>query len=161
MVVEEMIEDGRIVPARYALVEEVPQDFEGRPDTAIPLADWLALHARGAHLEGTGVIIPPDADLAPLRSHLDHVPFVAVHFPKFTDGRGYTHARRLREQWGFQGTILAIGDVLRDQLVHMRRCGINAFYLAPGQDPRAALNGFSTFTRFYQYCPEPVSTARS
>ncbi|MGM0574446.1 MAG: DUF934 domain-containing protein [Myxococcota bacterium] len=157
MLVEHMIEGGEIVPARYALMDEVPQDFEGAPDTAIPMDDWLRLHARGAHLEGTGVIVPPNAELRSLRAHLDEVPFVAVHFPKFTDGRGYTHARRLREMWGYEGTILAYGDVLRDQIVHMARCGVDAFYMAPGSDLHAALNAFQTFSRFYQYCEDTVS----
>ena len=52
---------------------------------------------------------------------------------------------------GYDGTILAFGDVLRDQLLYMSRCGINGFYLRSDQDPQTCLAAFDLYTTHYQY----------
>ena len=148
---ERMILDQAVVPRTFA-IDEAP-DAMAAPHTAIRLTRWLALESDGADLNETGVILHGDSELDALKPHLQTVPFVAVHFPKFTDGRGYSHARRLRALWGYEGTILAYGDVLRDQLLYMSRCGINAFHLRADQDPRACLAAFDLYTTHYQYDP--------
>jgi uncharacterized protein (DUF934 family) len=51
---------------------------------------------------------------------------VEVNFPAYTDGRGYSAARILREA-GYTGELRAVGDVLVDQISHMRRCGFDSF----------------------------------
>ena len=76
----------------------------------------------------------PDQNVDSLAPHLQRASFVAISFPKFGDGRGYSHARRLRKNHGYEGMILGFGDVLRDQLMHMHRCGINGLYLREDQD---------------------------
>ena len=103
-----------------------------------------------------GVTLEPGDDVTTLEAHLDRVSFVALHFAKFTDGRGYSHARLLRTRYGFKGTILAYGDVLRDQLLLMHRSGINAFYMREGQDEVAALEAFTRFEDQYQFGRYPV-----
>jgi len=147
-----MILDGAVVPRRYTLLD-APPDGPLEADTAIPCHDWQRLHAEGADLDGVGLILEGHCDLAELRGYLDAVPFVVLHIPKFTDGRCYTHARRMRHFWGYTGTILVYGDVLRDQLVYLWRVGVNAFYLRQDQDVRAAVRSFALFTEFYQYGP--------
>jgi len=144
-----MILDGAVVPTMHTIDEA--DDAQAAPNTAIPMARWLALQDAGTDLAGVGVVLRGDSDLDPLKPHLDAVAFVAVHFPKFTDGRGYSHARRLRALWGYKGTILAFGDVLRDQLLYMSRCGVNAFHLRSDQDAHACLAAFDLYTRHYQY----------
>jgi len=89
---------------------------------------------------------PPDG----LAGDLGSLALVAIEFPVFRDGRGYSYARRLREEFGYRGEIRAIGDVLRDQLVFMERCGFDAMELAPHQEPQDALKAFSEFSEFYQ-----------
>jgi uncharacterized protein (DUF934 family) len=144
-----MILDGAVVPAVYRIDEAI--DASAVPNTAIGQARWLELQAAGADLTEVGVLVHGATELDALKPHLDTVAFVAVQFTKFTDGRGYSHARRLRALWGYTGTILAIGDVLRDQLLYMSRCGINAFHLRGDQDPHACLAAFDLYTRHYQY----------
>ena len=148
---EFMILGKAVVPKQYSIDEAT--DADQAPDVAIPIARWLALQAAGADLSQTGVLLYGDSDIAPLEAHLASVAFVAVHFPKFTDGRGYSHARRLRALWGYRGTILAVGDVLRDQLLYMSRCGIDAFHLRADQDAHACLAAFDLYTTHYQYNP--------
>jgi uncharacterized protein (DUF934 family) len=71
-----------------------------------------------------GVLIPPDAKLETLALHLPHLALVAIAFPKFRDGRGFTLARTLREQYHFTGELRATGHPLPDQFVALLRCGI-------------------------------------
>jgi uncharacterized protein (DUF934 family) len=146
---EFMILDEAVVPATLTI--DTSEEATATPNAAIPLTRWLDLHAAGDDLSTTGVILLGDSDLDALQPHLDLVAFVAVHFPKFADGRGYSHAARLRKLWGYDGTLLAFGDVLRDQLFYMSRCGFNAFRLRADQDPHACIAAFSLYTRPYQY----------
>src|SRR5689334_11894939 len=70
-----------------------------------------------------GLRIDPEDDLMQVVTHLPKVALVAVNFPKFGDGRGYTKARLLRERFNWQGELRAVGEVLSDQLFCMLRCG--------------------------------------
>ncbi len=65
-------------------------------------------------------------DARALLPHLGHISLIEVDFPRFRDGRGYSSARILREA-GYKGELRATGDVLVDQMDHMRRCGFDSF----------------------------------
>ncbi|MEQ1688317.1 MAG: DUF934 domain-containing protein [Sphingopyxis sp.] len=76
--------------------------------------------------QAIGVHVEPADVLDPAIDNLDRLGVIALKFSKFTDGRAYSTARRLREQWGFEGEIRATGDVLLDQLPLMLRSGFDA-----------------------------------
>jgi uncharacterized protein (DUF934 family) len=97
-----------------------------------------------------GVWLDSHEDPEALADDLDRLSLVAVNFPKFTDGRGYSIARLLRERYHYQGEIRAIGDVLQDQLFYMQRCGIDAYALRADKDIEKALAGLSVFSETYQ-----------
>ncbi|MCZ7683107.1 MAG: DUF934 domain-containing protein [Sandaracinaceae bacterium] len=97
-----------------------------------------------------GVRAPGDTDPEELARHLDGVELVVVELPKFTDGRAYTLARLLRTRFGYAGELRATGDVLRDQLFYLARCGFTSFELAPGRDVADALRAFEDFSVTYQ-----------
>ena len=129
-------------------------------DVVVPLATFLAdtaaLLARGDRI---GVRIEPGEGIADLVPHLAHIALVAVHFPAFHDGRGLSYARELRERHRYVGEIRAIGDVNRDQLHDMYRCGINAFDVKEGTSIVGALIGLDDFSTGYQgdaYDPRPI-----
>lgn len=75
---------------------------------------------------------------------------IALNFPVFRDGRSFTNARELCEHYRYQGEIRAIGDVLRDQLFYMARCGFDSFALRHDQDPETCLAAFRDFSTGYQ-----------
>jgi uncharacterized protein (DUF934 family) len=75
-----------------------------------------------------GVAVPPGEELDPLADEVEWLQLVQLVFPKFTDGRAYSTARRLREH-GFSGEIRATGDVLLDQIPLMVRCGFDALQI--------------------------------
>ena len=93
-----------------------------------------------------------DANEGPeaLAGDVQRFPLLAVNFPKFGDGRGYSIARLLRERYGFKGELRAIGDVLHDHLFFMEQCGFDAFALREDQDAQEALSVFGTFSDSYQ-----------
>lgn len=79
-----------------------------------------------------------------------NLPLIAVEFPVFTDGRGYSTARLLRERYGFTGELRAIGDILIDQLHLLNRIGFDALALREDQNIERALNAFTPFSFAYQ-----------
>ena len=70
-------------------------------------------------------------DVQELEPYLDMPSLVSIAFPTYRNGRGFSAARVLREQFNFDGELRASGEVLHDQWAMMRRCGITAFELAP------------------------------
>lgn len=119
----------------------------------VPVAVWNAqreaLLARAANGE-IGVWIASDERPEPLKDDLAKFAVVAVDFPKFTDGRGYSIAYNLRTRLGWTGELRAIGDVLRDQLFSMQRVGFDAYAVRADRDIHDALKGLSDFSETYQ-----------
>jgi uncharacterized protein (DUF934 family) len=119
----------------------------------VPLSLWLVqrelLAARTAAGE-IGVWLAPDERAETLKGLLDQFPLIAVDFPKFTDGRGYSTAYNLRTRLGWTGELRAIGDVLRDQLFSMQRVGFDAYAVRADRDIHDALKGLSDFSETYQ-----------
>lgn len=81
---------------------------------------------------------------------VNRFPVIAIDIHKYTDGRGYTLAYRLRKQYGYRGELRAMGDVLFDQLFYMKRVGFDSFSMRADQDMQKALSGFETFSVKYQ-----------
>ena len=75
---------------------------------------------------------------------------IALNFPVFSDGRNYSNARLLRDRYQYQGEVRAIGDVLRDQLFFMQRCGFDAFALRADRNADEALESLKDFSNTYQ-----------
>ncbi|MNV97809.1 hypothetical protein D3C71_1929740 [compost metagenome] len=76
---------------------------------------------------------------------------IAVAFPAFSDGRGYSTARLLVERLNYAGEIRAVGDVLQDQIPHMRRCGFNALVVTHAPTREALIdNRLPEMALFYQ-----------
>jgi len=95
------------------------------------------------------VRIEPGDDAKALLPHLDRIALVEVNFPAFTDGRGLSAARILREA-GYAGELRAVGDVLIDQLSNMRRCGFDSFAPAKTLDEGDAAAAFDRWPQVYQ-----------
>ncbi len=118
----------------------------------VPLAVWLAqkttLAARAGEI---GVWLASDERPEQLKDDTKSLPVIAVDFPSFADGRGYSIAFNLRARLGFEGELRAIGDVLRDQMFYMSRVGFNAFATREDRSIEEALKGLSDFSEVYQH----------
>ena len=121
-----------------------PAAKDWREDGYVPLADWL-----GGDHDGAPIQSPTD-DPHALDGKLDGVSLIAIEFPKFADGRGLSIATLLRKRLGYAGELRAVGDVARDQLFQMARCGLTAFALRADQDPADCLKAFSDYGDVYQ-----------
>jgi uncharacterized protein (DUF934 family) len=141
-----------VVADDWQILRPAPGEPAIVPDgrVIVPLAIWLdrqsALAARG----DVGVWLAGPDDPANLESSLPALSVVAVDFPKFTDGRGYSIAFLLRSRFGYRGELRAIGDVLPDQLFYMKRVGFDAFAVRADKDIRQALRSLRPFTDAYQ-----------
>jgi uncharacterized protein (DUF934 family) len=110
------------------------------------------------------VVFEPTDDLATLAGRIGALNVIAVNFPKYGDGRGYSIARLLRERYGYKGELRAVGVVARDHLQQMAQCGFDSFLLREGEDAQAALAAFDDFSEAYQTSaaqPVPLFRRRS
>ena len=122
--------------------------------TIVPLQVWLlqrtALLPRLQQQKDLAVWFGSDEEAKQLGEDIALFGLIAVDFPKFSDGRGYSIAYTLRSRFAFTGELRAIGDVLRDQLFYMQRVGFNAFATRKDRNIHDALKGLTDFTESYQ-----------
>ncbi len=117
----------------------------------VPLAVWQARKSELAERSALGLLLQPGEAVEDVAGDLSHFQVIAVSFPKFVDGRGYSTASLLRQRYGFKGEVRAVGDVLHDQLFFMQRVGFDAFALKDGKNAAYAIsNGYTTFGETYQ-----------
>lgn len=119
----------------------------------VPFALWQAERAAlvaAKTKDELGVWLAPDSEPAELAADFGAISLIAVDFPRFADGRGYSIGRLLRERHGWTGELRAIGDVLRDQLFQMYRCGFNAYATRQDRNIHDALKGLTVFSETYQ-----------
>lgn len=110
-----------------------------------------------------GVSIAPDDDPAVLAPWINTLPLIALRFSSFSDGRAYSQATMLRNRYGFEGELRALGDVLRDQLALMRHCGFTSFAVRADKSVAEAIKGLSGFDQIYARTainPEPLFRRR-
>ena len=119
------------------------RDDEVHEEPAVSLDSFLD------QSNATAVRIEPGEDARELLPHLDRISLVEVNFPGFGDGRGYSAARILREA-GYQGELRAVGDVLVDQIIAMRRCGFDSFHPAKALDDAAVDRALTRYADVYQ-----------
>jgi uncharacterized protein (DUF934 family) len=116
----------------------------------VPLDVWNAQKAALQSRGDVGVWLASDERPEALKDDVTRLPIIAVDFPKFADGRGYSIAYNLRARHGYTGELRAVGDVLRDQLFYMQRVGFNSFAVRTDRDVNDALKGLSDFSESYQ-----------
>ena len=153
-----MIRDGAIVADSYEFHGHTLAGVDEARDLIVPLAMWQAeregLSARSGKL---GVWLETSDGPEVLAADLARLDLVVVHFPAFTDGRGHSTARLLRERYHYRGELRAVGDVFRETLHYLARCGFNAFVLRPGESLERALSGLTVFSEAYQTSVERQS----
>lgn len=140
-----------------AIVEDGWRHLDGEAsdipagDVIVPLPLWQARRDELLGRDGgLGLRLAPGEHPADVANDLEHFDLIALEFPAFKDGRAFSYARVLRERYGFKGELRAVGDVARDQMYFMARCGINAFEVKAGRSIEDALQAFNDFTVTYQ-----------
>ncbi len=121
----------------------------------VPLKVWQIQREMIQQRKDIGVWLASDERPEDLKDDVHKFAVIAVDFPKFSDGRGYSIAYNLRARLGYKGELRAIGDVLRDQLFYMQRVGFNAFAPRPDRKIEDAIKGLSDFSEVYQTSFDP------
>jgi len=156
-----LIINGQLQTNSLCLFNSSASDMPLPPDEAhwlIPLSVWLAhdLVSWRKRQHPVALLLEPDTDLAALFAHspVDElakiVQLIAINFPAYTDGRGYSLAQLLRQSYGWKGELRAVGDVMIDTMHYLARCGFDSFLVKPGHDPHKALAALASFSRSYQ-----------
>lgn len=147
-----VIKDDQIIEDKWSRLDTVvPGQSIPEGDVILPFSyckqnrDSLA-----GHKGKIAVCLNGEDKLEDIVKELDQFDLIALDFPAFKDGRCYTHARLLRDRYGYKGDLRAVGDVLRDQLFYMKRCGFSSFFVRSDKDIQDALNAFRDFSVKYQ-----------
>lgn len=126
----------------------VDVQFRFRDDDAVN-DPAVTVDSFGDQTNASAVRIEPGDDARALLPFLDRLSLVEVNFPAWTDGRGYSSARVLREA-GYMGELRAVGDVVIDMLSHLRRCGFDSFAPEHALNMEDAKAAFKRWDNVYQ-----------
>ncbi|MGB6231368.1 MAG: DUF934 domain-containing protein [Litorimonas sp.] len=133
----------------------------GPTSSDIEPADFDA--ARNEDIEA--LRLPPDADLNTISDALPRIRSIFVEFAAFTDGRGFSLARLLRQRYGYDGLLVADGQLIPDQFAFALQCGFDAVRIAETELSRhtpeawsGALKAFDlTYQRGYAVAAGPAT----
>lgn len=116
----------------------------------IPLAMWLEHQAAFINKSNIGIWLDADEPPEAIADQCNSIAVIAINFPVFSDGRGYSYAQNLRGQYGYKGDLRAIGDIQKDQLYFYKRCGFSSFAIREDRDANTAKAGLEDFSAHYQ-----------
>ena len=96
------------------------------------------------------VWLDSDDEAASVADLVKRLPVIGVNFPVFTDGRGFSIGRTIRERYQFAGELRAIGNFMQDQLFYLKRCGFDAFAVTESAPIESMAQSLQDFSDFYQ-----------
>lgn len=161
-----LIKDGAVAENPWQLVDKeadlatalaLPGEY-----LIVPFALWQEHKTELSESDKiVGVWMDSDDDPYALSEDVTRLPLIAVNFPSFRDGRAFSTAAILRQRLHFRGEVRAIGDILRDLLFYMKKCGIDSFDLSDQVKVDDALTAFNDFATTYTgTIEEPVPLFR-
>jgi uncharacterized protein (DUF934 family) len=155
-----LIKDKQIIDDVWTVVARTETALPAGNALLLPVTLWLQHQDTLATRQDIGLWFDSDEspDAVPAEA-LRQIPLIGVNFPVFTDGRGFSIGRLLRERYNFTGELRAFGYVLQDQLCFLKRCGFDSFELQAHVDPAVALASLDDFTEYYQTSvdqPQPL-----
>ncbi|MEQ8956135.1 MAG: DUF934 domain-containing protein [Porticoccaceae bacterium] len=160
-----IIRDAAVIEDSWEVVELETDAPLPEGQILVSLDYWNANQASLADTAGrVGLVLEPTETPDLIEGDINSIPVIAVKFPIFADGRGFSIGRLLRERYGFEGELRAVGSPIRDQLTYLRRVGFNAFQLAEHYNPEEALASLQDFSDSYQVAvdqPSPLFRRRS
>ncbi|MFZ5653068.1 MAG: DUF934 domain-containing protein [Pseudomonadota bacterium] len=152
-----LLKERMLVEDPWLRLDATATEFDDRP-LLFPLEIWQQhrhrLLERGP--QRTGLWLDGDQEPEALAGDLPGFGCIAIRFPAFMDGRGFSCARLLRERHGYRGELRAIGDIIPDQLHYLWRCGFDAFELPEGVTLATALRCLDAFSTSYQQTGTPA-----
>jgi len=146
----QLIKDNRVVDDSWTILADDTQSLPDG-DLLLSFAQWQTFSNQiEAHKGNVGVVIEGNAEIEDIIEPLLNLPLIAINFPKFADGRGFSLASLLRDRYNYRGEIRAVGGFIRDQLYLLNRCGFNAFKFTEDIDLSEAAKSLEDFSETYQ-----------
>lgn len=103
-----------------------------------------------ANRNNISVWLDSDDEAESASSLVNSLPVIGINFPVFTDGRGFSIGRTIRERYKFAGELRAIGNFMQDQLFYLKRCGFDAFIVSDNVNAESMAKSLADFSDFYQ-----------
>lgn len=153
-----LVKDDALVADTWTRLNDDAAMIDG--PVVISLERWLnerdVLSSRNGPL---GIVLTSHETPEQISDDLGRFSLICLEFPRFSDGRAYSHARKLRERFGYTGELRAVGNVLRDQFLFMQRCGFDAFEVADGTALEDWLRATTEISVAYQSAADRRATA--
>ena len=146
----QLLKDNQIIEDSWAFLDDSAETLPSG-NILLSLEQWQQFSDQLSQHNGElGLWLEGNAEIDAVIDSLQQLSLIAIKFPKFVDGRGFSLARLLRERYNYNGELRAIGEFIRDQLYLLKRCGFNAFQLSEDQDLSEASKSLSDFSETYQ-----------
>jgi uncharacterized protein (DUF934 family) len=160
-----LIHKRSVINDPWQLLPADASEIPARGDVIVPLALWREQREALGKRDGRiGVWLDGSEDAGELKTDFARLSVIAFNIPKSADGRAYSNGRLLRERDGWQGEMRAFGDIWRDHLLMLERCGFDSFVVREKEDPAAALAAFGEHSEQYQATvgqPQPLFRRRT
>jgi uncharacterized protein (DUF934 family) len=127
-----------------------PVSINPQPGLLLDANQWHAARAHWPAGVAVGLKLTNDFDVEAIAAEVNRFALVALHFPKWVDGRAYSQARLLRSRYRYAGEVRATGDVVVDMLPLLQRTGFDAVVLRADQSIDAAQRALEFFSGHYQ-----------
>jgi len=146
----QVLRDNQVIQDNWIAVDESLTNLPSG-DILLSYDQWQQFSDQLADHDGQiGVWIEGNTDIEAIVEPLLELPLIAINFPKFADGRGFSIARLLRGRYKYQGELRAIGGFIRDQLYLLKRCGFDAFKFIDNTELSEAAKSLKDFSETYQ-----------
>ncbi len=145
-----LLKDGQCIEDPWQLLIDSDSNIPERDQVIVSLDLWQNQQTCLSLKQQLGIYLTSEQSPDLIADSLDRFALVAIDFPQLTDGRGFSYARALREQYHFQGELRAVGHFVIDQLFYLQRCGFNAFAFADQAAAEQALDYLAPFSDNYQ-----------
>lgn len=160
-----LLKDNQLIDNPWKRAEnDTPLEVLQQGGWLIPVEQFI-LHSEALDATQIGVILSTSTELSETIRGIGEVAAIAIDFPAFADGRGFSIARHLREDLAFKGDVLAIGNIIQDQLHYLKRCGFNGFEIQDDKAEEASLiQSLNDFSEAYQAAldnPTPLFRRRA
>lgn len=160
-----LIKNDAIATNDWQLISDKESQYSDLPQgqVIVPLKLWQGYKTELAARGDFGVWLDSDEPAEALGDVVSSLPLIAINFPVFSDGRGYSYARNLRSRFNYTGELRAIGDVLLDQLFYLKQVGFDSFALRDDQNAEQIGQKLQSFKYSYQSTvdrPTPVFQSR-
>ena len=146
----QILKDTQVVSDNWILLDENAESLPNG-DLLLSFEQWQNFAEQLSNHSGSiGVWLEGHAEIEQIIEPLLNLPLIAINFPKFADGRGFSAARLIRERYNYSGELRAIGGFIRDQLYLLKRCGFNAFQFSDENELSDAAESLKDFSENYQ-----------